>query len=471
MRSKFLALALVLALLGVALLQVGLVVEDRQANRMAAHRSVAQSLAGEQTLLGPLLHMACTEEWETVVDKQPRTEQRSFAVQLPPARLAVSGSTELEARSRGLHATQVFALKARLAASWPDAAALKPTPSRAGSRLACQPPALMLSASDARGIRSATLRLNGQPLELLPGTLHGSYRRGIHALLPADWNPAAPLQVQLDLELLGTQQLSMVPLGSSTEFSLGSNWPHPSFVGQFLPAERRVGDNGFEATWRVSSLASSAQQNVLNGRPLCGNAAAGFAGAADMGDAPRESIRDCTEAFGVVFIDPGDTYALSDRATKYGFLFIGLTFVAVALFEFMKSLRVHPVQYFLVGMALCLFFLLLVSLSEHLPFGQAYAIAAGACVLLLAYYAGHILQGWRRGVPFGAGIALLYGLLYLLLQLEQTALAVGSVALFAVLAAVMALTRKVDWYAQFQAMGRPAARTPPAQNAIVSEAS
>lgn len=112
----------------------------------------------------------------------------------------------------------------------------------------------------------------------------------------------------------------------------------------------------------------------------------------------------------------------------------------------MKRLRVHPVQYLLVGSALCSFFLLLVSLSEHLPFGAAYAIAAAACVLLLAYYASHMLGSLARGVPLSAGIALLYGLLYVLLQLEQTALAAGAIALFLVLAAVMVLTRKVNWY-------------------------
>jgi inner membrane protein len=118
----------------------------------------------------------------------------------------------------------------------------------------------------------------------------------------------------------------------------------------------------------------------------------------------------------------------------------------VGLFELMKKLRVHPVQYLLVGSALCSFFLLLVSLSEHLSFGLSYALAAGACVLLLAYYASHMLGGLLRGVPFALGIGLLYGLLYVLLQLEQTALAVGSIALFVVLGAVMVLTRKVNWY-------------------------
>src|SRR5690606_18221898 len=155
--------------------------------------------------------------------------------------------------------------------------------------------------------------------------------------------------------------------------------------------------------------------------------------------------------------------SLSDRAIKYGVLFIALTFLAVGLFEAMKKLRVHPVQYLLVGSALCSFFLLLVSLSEHLSFGVSYAVAASACVLLLGYYASHILGGLARGIPLAAGIAVLYGLLFVLLQLEQTALVVGSIALFLVLAAVMVLTRKVNWYGlTAQGGSTPPRATPPA---------
>ena len=122
----------------------------------------------------------------------------------------------------------------------------------------------------------------------------------------------------------------------------------------------------------------------------------------------------------------GNTYALSDRASKYGLLFVGLTFLAVGMFELMKSLRVHPIQYALVGAAMTLFFLMLVSLSEHMAFGSAYAVAAASCVELLTYYAAAMLGGWLRGIPFGLGIAALYGMLFVLLQMEQAALVVGA---------------------------------------------
>jgi len=242
-------------------------------------------------------------------------------------------------------------------------------------------------------------------------------------------------------------------VGTANHIQLRSNWPHPSFGGQFLPLERHISPTGFDATWRVSALASTAQQDVLQQHPLCSI----HAGADDGGvDSPEKG---CTETLGVTFVDPTNTYALSNRATKYGLLFIALTFVAVGLFELMRALRVHPVQYLLVGAAISIFFLLLVSLSEQLPFATAYAIAASACVALLTFYASHMLRSWQRGLPFGAGIATLYGLLYVLLQLEQKALVVGAIALFAVLALVMTLTRKVDWYAQMQLGAKPGADT------------
>ena len=438
MKAKIISVSVVLVLLVVALMQVSGVVQDRQTHRQVAIDSVASSLAGRQTLTGPLVQRACAEEWEErAEDKSVLTKRREFNVTAAPAVLNLQGSSQLEARARGLHATQVFTLKAQIKAQWPDLETLKPTARYAKSRMTCGQPILMLAVSDARGVRYANLQIAKQAVKLKPGTFNSIYPRGVHAQLPAEWAPSAPLDVLIDLELVGTENLSIVPLGGDTQISLTSNWPHPSFGGQFLPAERKITDQGFEATWRVSSLASTAQQDLAVAKPD-------------------------TELISVTFMDPGNTYALSDRATKYGLLFIGLTFLAVGLFEFMKSLRVHPIQYGLVGAAMIMFFLLLVSLSEHMAFGAAYAVAAAACVVLLTYYAAAMLGGWLRGIPFGLGIAALYGMLFVLLQMEQAALVVGALALFTVLAGVMLLTRRVDWYARLRQPEVPAKSAPPA---------
>ncbi|MBI2728095.1 MAG: cell envelope integrity protein CreD [Polaromonas sp.] len=440
MKHKLVSLGGVFLLLLMGLFYISGIVHDRQTYRQAAVDGVARSLAGAQTLTGPLVQMACTEEWAYKEEDKAKNGRREFTVVAAPASLNVGGNARLEERARGLHAVQVFELKTRITAQWPDFRALTPVAKNPNARVSCGQPLLVVSVSDARGVRHAKVTMDGQAVTLKPGTLWNAYPRGVHAPLPGGAARQSPLDVVVDLELVGTERLSVVPVGADTVVKLESNWAHPSFNGQFLPADRQVGAAGFSANWRVSTLASSAQLAVADGRGICSS----------QGDAGPASGGNCTEAFGVSFIDPANTYALSDKATKYGLLFIGLTFLAVGLFEFMKALRVHPIQYLLVGAAMSMFFLLLVSLSEHMPFERAYAVASAACVLLLTYYASHMLGRWSRGLPFGAGIAMLYGMLFVLLRMEQTALLLGAVTLFAVLAFVMTLTRRVDWYARFK---------------------
>ena len=460
--GKLGGLVLVLILLLVGLGQITDLVNERQGQRSLAVQSVGKSLAGSQTLLGPLLQRACTEEWTVTVDKKTTTERREFKRYAAPSVLNVNGTNQLESRSRGLHATQVFTLKSNISAQWQNLESLKSGAERANSQIKCEPATMLLAVSDARGIRLANVKINGAAQTVQSDTLNPTYQRGIHVRLAENTDFSAPFDAQIDLELLGTERFSVVPLGSATQINLTSNWPHPSFDGQFLPSERKITDKGFEASWRVSSLASTAQQDVMKQRRLCVSSESISEGVETAKDPASTG---CVETLGVAFIDPINTYSLSNRATKYGLLFIALTFVAVGLFEFMKSLRVHPIQYFLVGAAISIFFLLLVSLSEHFSFATAYAIASSACALLLAYYASHMLGSWKRGLPFGFGIAMLYGLLYVLLQLEQTALVVGAIALFIVLAAVMGLTRRVDWYAKL----KPAAASDSKMPAPINE--
>jgi inner membrane protein len=154
----------------------------------------------------------------------------------------------------------------------------------------------------------------------------------------------------------------------------------------------------------------------------------------------------CVDHIEVRFIEPIDIYALSDRALKYGFLFIATTFACFLLFELQKRLRIHPAQHLLVGLALAAFFLLLLGLSEHIAFAAAYAIAAAACIALLGYYLSTVLGGVRRGLSFAVMLTALYGALYGLLISEDNALLLGSLLVFALIATAMVLTRKLDWY-------------------------
>ncbi len=459
--TKVAAMALVMFLLSLVLLRIDLLVSERRSRQMQAAASVEQALAGAQTLLGPLLHRACQEEWDVVTgegkDQQRGTERRDFHLTRAPQTLSVSGDLRAEARYRGLFKVNGYSGAVVLQARWDELETLQPAATRAGSRLKCGPLTLMLSTSDVRGLRSAQLRLNGSAQAVQAGTGHPVYPRGLQAELPAALKAGA-LDAQLTLQLLGTQSLAVVPAAGRTELALRSDWPHPSFGGRFLPVTRSVTDQGFDARWEISALASAAGTEVARKGELCRS-----------GPAPGETVEEgfsgaqgqnCLDTLAVAFIDPVNPYVLADRAIKYALMFIVLTFGCVALTEVLAGRRVHPVQYSFVGLALALFFLLLLSLSEHIAFGSAYALAATACVALLTHYGAHMLGHWRAGLAFGGGVAVLYGALWTLLQMEQAALVIGAVLIFAFLALLMVLTRKVNWSTAFSSLAAKPAAAP-----------
>ncbi len=231
-------------------------------------------------------------------------------------------------------------------------------------------------------------------------------------------------------------QLEVVPLGQDSRLNLASNWPHPNFIGDFLPGSRTLNASGFEASWQSSWFATDMESRF--NRMMKGAS----------GDLP---------AFSVSLVQPVDHYQQNERAAKYALLFIGLTFLSFFMFELLKGLRVHPIQYALVGMGLAIFYLVLLALTEHLGFAWAYLIAALASVALNGFYLSHVLGGPKQGLGFAALLGLVYSILFGLLQAEEIALLLGALLLFTILALVMVLTRKLDWY---RVMG--SAPTPPA---------
>jgi inner membrane protein len=442
--GKLAAIAGVTLMLLWALGSVGDVVAEREGRLREAQRSIADSLAGGQTLAGPVLQRQCTDRWTVDEgqgnDRKAVEHSNDFALVAFPHRLTIDATSRIEPRKRGIFRINGFTMKARLTADWSDLSALQPPALRQGAERTCGDPVLWVGVADPRGIRTATVTMDGATLTARQGTPSASVPRGFQASWSAGGalEARAPVSALVELDLAGTEDVSFTPLGEMSSVKLSSDWPHPSFNGRFLPAQRTITDQGFEAEWQLSALATRSGLELLAGSSLC----AGPEVPAGAAQAQR-----CIERFGVTFIDPVSTYVLSDRATKYGLLFIALTFVAIGLLEVLRRLRVHPLQYALVGSALAVFFLLLVSLSEHIDFGLAYAVASAACTLLLGYYCSHVLHSRRLGVGFGTGIGVLYGVLYLLLRSEQSALVLGSVLLFTVLATVMAVTRRVDWYA------------------------
>ena len=439
--SKPVVLLMVVLLLSLGLGHIRGMITDREHYRDEAFASIQQGLAGKQSLIGPVLVRDCTEQPADKAKEHDSksAEARTHTQLLLPETLNAQGQAGIEPRYRGIFRINSFTVKGELVGKWAETSATLPGEKKLTTCSAFQ---VGMAVEDPRGIRSATLLANGQPLRLLPGSGLRGNTRGFHAELPAALHGRS-LELRLQLEFVGLERLALVPVADETSLRLKSDWAHPSFVGNFLPLERQVTAQGFDAFWKVPALASSVQGMVANGPALCSK---GGLGARGMNDVMAEE-KNCLEAFGVSFMEPVDHYALGDRASKYGLIFIVLTFVGVWLMEILKSLRVHQLQYLLTGAALAVFFLLLASLSEHMAFGLAYLLATLACVALLTYYARFMLRDWQRGGLFGLAVSALYGLLYLLLQLEQTAFLVGSLVMFAALALLMIVTRKVDWYA------------------------
>jgi inner membrane protein len=420
----------------------GLVAERKQV-RDGVIADIARASAEAQKIAGPILYIPWTrrvQEATTTTDEAGRSRTVSKEkierghVALLPRTLTVEGTIALQEKHRSLYKAHLYTLDLTLHGTFdlPPGLFLPEGP----GMLEWGRALLVLGIRDPRGIRDGVqLDWAGTSPALFPGGIEAAgATSGFHAdlgrLADTLGKSSSRPSFRIVLSLLGTQRLDIVPVGATTTVSLASPWPHPSFTGQLLPdAGTRLSAEGFAATWRTSHFAT----NLAQLHQRCAQS--------KQCDAFNQ------HALGVSFIQPVDLYQTVERSVKYGFLFILLTFSAIFLFEVLARLAIHPVQYALVGAALAIFFLLLISLSEHIGFVLAYAIATCACVALIGYYVGHVLRSLRRGIGFAAALAALYGLLYVLLRSEDHALVMGALLVFACLAAAMVVTRRVDWYA------------------------
>ncbi len=434
----------IIGLMLLILIPLGMIdatIDQRGAFRAQAVAGIAAESVREQTVVGPILVRPYTEDY---VEKVEETEKGVTKVKLEkrsierrqivfPTELQVAGEVVIERRYRGIHKVLVYGGQHGFKGDFVLPAAADLARSSPNSTITWGKPFVSLAIEDVRGIKNIpNFQLGTEVAEFRAGTGLNASKSGLHANLSPDLlRDDAHLPFSFQLKLDGIERLSFVPIAKNNAIKLGSNWPHPQFGGNFLPeiANRVINEKGFKAQWNISSLAtdSQAQFTALEN----GDGARGLSG---------------LDTFGVGFIEPINVYSMADRATKYGLLFVALTFAAFFLFEVLKQLPVHPIQYLLVGLALVLFFLLLVSLSEQIAFGLAYVIATTACVLLIGFYLAAVLRDWKRGMGFGAALSLLYAALYGLLISENNALVLGSLLLFALLAGLMVATRKVDWY-------------------------
>jgi len=412
-----------IVLLSLPLMMVRELINERADYRSEVVDAIEQSTSGSQKLAGPLIAIPITETLTRMENQKEVNYQRSWVYYWLPESLAVTGKQTVESRRVGIYSGQVWHNALQIKASFDPLrlAALRKT------NIVLGQPRLVVSVGDARGIGAIHApEVNGNVLSVEPGLGISGDGAGIHMPMPALAEDNKPLEIAFSLDLNGTGEFSLVPLGRNSELQLTTNWPHPGFLGSFLPTQREVSAAGYRAHWQSSWFAN------------------------DMGSYFKDDMEipwSRLPAFSADVMSLADQYQLTDRATKYAILLIGLTFMAFFVFESLTRRPLHPMQYLLVGLSLVLFYLVLLALSEHIGFTAAWLAASLSGAVMNGIYLQAVLRGWRNSLLFVAALLLLDSVMWFLLHSEDSALLLGTGVLALALSVLMFLTRRVDWYA------------------------
>lgn len=429
--------ALALMMVIPALFVDGLI-SERSQRAAEVVREISNQVGGPLTVLGPTIAVPYT-----IAPRAANESARHGVYVVFPARALAQVKTSTQERRRSLFKVPVFESDLGLGGDFD----LSGVPANAppGAELDWSRAEILVGVSDARGaLADATVTVDGRTETLAPAEAADSFwlnkgdgeppnKLTLFGVGCGDVaKPGAKFSVASALRFSGAQRLAVLAYGKTTHLVVNGDWPNPSFDGGFLPVSRTVTDHGFTAEWSVPfiarGVAAEGQSGVINGLSAT--------------------------ALGVSFVEMADPYQSVTRSMKYVLLFLGLIFLSYFVFETTTGKRVHPAQYILVGMAQIIFYLLLLSLAERIGFDFAFLAAGAATVMLLATNTGWIFASWREGVKALVIFSLLYGLIYMLLRLEDNALLVGAVASFMAVAAAMYFTRRIDWYSSLPAKNR-----------------
>lgn len=433
---KMAAISILVLLLLIPLSMVQSVLNERMQRRDAAVRDITATWGREQVVLGPVLIVPYKYEKKSWKDQlangqlarvEVRENLRSRAYFLP-AVFKADGQLRPDRLHRGIYETVVYSGTLNLSGGFARPSFEEWNVDQ--RQILWDEAEIAVFITDLRGAKeSLQIKLAGQMIPLNPGRKLAGFEGGVHARIHGLRPEMEMLPFEMHLTLKGSRSLRLAPAGVNNNVQLESTWPDPSFQGAFLPTAREVGPNGFRARWQVSSYGRSYPQQWTERNP------------------PNAASID-SSLFGVDLVPALDSYRYVERSIKYGILFIALMFTTFFLFEILSVVRIHPFQYALVGIALCLFYLVLLALSEIFPFSIAYWAGAAAALLMIALYSAKALQSTGRAYLVAVGLGLVYTFLFVILRLQDYSLVVGSAGLFLVLAIVMFVTRNVDWYAR-----------------------
>ena len=445
---KLVIIGILTLVLLIPLLMIQSLINERQTTRQNAIEEITSKWGGKQTIAGPCFVIPYTK---TLIkdDIQTVVEQNLL---LLPETLEVSANATVERRKRGIYDASVYGSDIVLKGTF-DMQALENS-GISLSQIKWDEIRLILGISDLKGIKEISpLQIAGNNVNFEPGIparylslgfgsstvaekqvatkeKTGSlFGQGMNSKITFDIKdsqiPFKSLPFSLSLKLNGSQGFYVVPVGKVTKMHLKSDWTSPGFDGNFLPDSHHIDQNGFTADWKILDINRSYGQ-IINGDD----------------DASMSQMAD--SRFGVQFVQSVDQYLQNTRAVKYGILIILLTFVAVFFMEMLRKNAVHPFQYLLIGLALVLFYSLLLSLSEILGFSPAYLIAATMTAILISIHLSSILRSAKQGWLVGALLAILYVFIFMLIHMESYALLAGSLGLFVILALVMYLSKKLN---------------------------
>lgn len=422
---KVLVIVIIILILFIPTLMIQGLISEREQTQSIAINEVSSKWGNAQTISGPFISIPYYRFVKEISpkDSTEKIVQVKEYLHILPSKLDISGQINPEKRTRGIYEVVVYDSKLELSGTFDsiDLALLDINP----KNVLFDKAEFVVGISDLRGLeKQVDLFWDNDTLSFNPGvSANDVVNSGMNALLALSPNKLNGSSFHFSLNLKGSQLLYFTPVGKETDINIVSEWANPSFNGAFLPDSRKVTEKGFTANWNVLHLNRNFPQMWTGNRYYIDN-----------------------DSFGIDLLVPVDNYQKSYRSVRYAILFIVSTFLVFFFIEILRKVFIHPIQYALVGISLVVFYTLLLSISEHLNFNGAFLISAVATLLLIAGYVKAILKSWQLTFMISGIIALLYALIFIIIQLQDYALLIGSIAIFLILVAIMYFSRKIDWY-------------------------
>lgn len=423
---KLFTIGILVVLLLIPKVMILSLIQERSVNAETAILDVTSKWSNAQVITGPILHIPYKKQvYNEEKEKYLEVEE---AFTLLPSLLEIKGDIHPKKLYRSIYDVIVYESDIHINGNFeqPDLKALNIE----STSVQWDQAELYIQISDLRGInREVKVLWSGEELTFSPGLKSSNSKAsGISLNLPG-FDLAQSHEFSINLQLKGSNNLQFTPVGKNTKAEITSAWSDPGFIGNFLPQNRKIGDDGFSASWNVLHFNRNYPQQWVN----------------KNSSTNRDKLLNDSN-FGVELVSMANHYQKNTRSAKYAILIIMITFVVFFMFEVFSKQRIHPFQYIMVGSAITLFYLLLLSFTEHFGFNIAYLVSALAVLILVVAYSRTFMPKIRNSMGVGAALAACFGFVFILLQLESFALLTGSVGLFVLLAILMYATRKVNWY-------------------------